>query len=481
MRILLVEPPDNPWVLGGGRLFVFEPLGLEYLAGALPGHDVRILDMRLDPDLDGALAEHRPQLVGFSAYTVHARTVRRLVARVKSHDRSSRVVIGGHHASVAPEACAWPGVDAVVPGEGVHPLADLVGAWEAGADGSRVAGVQLVRDGTLTPAIGRRAVALDDYPWPRRDLIAGLAGSYFSEWMAPIASVRTSRGCPYRCDFCSLWKTAEGRYYKRSVESVVEELERLEVPNVFFADDESLVDHRRMARLAEAILAAGIRKSYFMYGRADTVARHPELVALWRRAGMTRLFVGFEAAGDEELDRYNKGTSLDDNIRAIEVLKREGITINANFIVDPVWGPADFRRLERFVRRMDLEYPAFSILTPLPGTELHARERDRIDTPNTDLFDLIHPVTRPTMGYGRFYRAYLGLWGRSTSPAHRLRTLARYGTRRLPRVLADQAVLGAKALLTGLGYSVGLMQALHYGGAPPAGGIRMDLRQPAAH
>ena len=462
MKILLVEPPDNAWVLGGEKLFVFEPLGLEYLAANLPGHDVRILDMRFDKDLAGALRELAPDVVGFSGFTVHARTVRRLAAQVRAAVPAARIVLGGHHATVAPGGCAWPEVDAVVPGEGVFAFRELVEAWAAGGDGSRVPGVRLVLERTLVDGGYRAPRALDEYPLPARQLTARWRDTYFSEWMSPIASVRTSRGCPYRCDFCSLWRAAEGKYYRRSPESVVDELKTVDAPNVFFADDESLVDHRRMADLAEAILRAGVKKSYFMYGRADTVARHPELIALWRRAGMTRLFVGLEAADDGALDRMNKGTSEEDNVRAIEILKREGVTINANFIVDPAWERPDFDRLLTFVHRMDLEYPAFSILTPLPGTDLHDRTRATLTTENTDLFDLLHPVTRPKMGYGPFYREYLRLWAESVPARHRLAVLGRYRLARLPRTLIDQGVLSAKVFLTGAAYTLGILQGLHY-------------------
>lgn len=478
MKILLVEPPDNGWALGGARLFVFEPLGLEYLAANLPGHDVRILDMRFDPDLAGALRAFAPDVVGFSGFTVHARTVRRLAAAVKAHDPRARVAFGGHHASVAPDDCAWRELDAVLPGEGVFSFAELVAAWAGGADGAGVPGVRLVRDGALTDAVARAAEPLDRYPLPRRDLTARWRERYFSEWMSPIASVRTSRGCPFRCDFCSLWKTAEGKYWRRSPEAVVDELRTVPSPNVFFADDESLVDHRRMHELGEAILRAGLDKSYFMYGRADTVARHPELIALWRRAGLTRLFVGLEAADDAHLDRMNKGTSEEDNVRAIEVLKREGVTINANFIVDPEWERRDFDRLLAFVRRMDLEYPAFSILTPLPGTELHARVRGTVTTLNTDLYDLLHPVTRPKLGYARFYREYMRLWSESTPPRHRIAVLKRYGWRRLPRTLFDQGVLVAKGFLTGAAYATGVMEKMHYGQAAAPARMPAAVRLP---
>ena len=71
--------------------------------------------------------------------------------------------------------------------------------------------------------------------------------------MQPLASIRTSKGCPFRCNFCALWKIAGGRYLKREPEKIVQELAEIEEEFVFFADDESLVDVARMKRLAELI------------------------------------------------------------------------------------------------------------------------------------------------------------------------------------------------------------------------------------
>lgn len=90
--------------------------------------------------------------------------------------------------------------------------------------------------------------------------------------MRPLASIRTSKGCPYRCSFCALWKVAGGRYPTREPAEVVKELFGIEEEYVFFADDES-----RMRTLASLIRDSGIRKRTFLYGRSDTIARHREL------------------------------------------------------------------------------------------------------------------------------------------------------------------------------------------------------------
>ncbi len=84
MKILLIEPPKAPVTIGGEEVFLFEPLALEYVAAGVAGeHDVRILDMRLDKGLATVLEDFVPAVVGFTAYTVHFNTVRRLAQDIK--------------------------------------------------------------------------------------------------------------------------------------------------------------------------------------------------------------------------------------------------------------------------------------------------------------------------------------------------------------------------------------------------------------
>ncbi len=152
--------------------------------------------------------------------------------------------------------------------------------------------------------------------------------------MKPLASIRTSKGCPHRCNFCALWKLTAGRYLKRNRKKLVEELAGIDEKFVFFADDESLVDASRMKTLARLIREAGIRKSYFLYGRSNTVA-NPEVLEMWKEIGLERVFVGLEFFRDEDLQYIRKGSTAGDNENAVKVLQDLDIDIYASFIVRP--------------------------------------------------------------------------------------------------------------------------------------------------
>ena len=175
----------------------------------------------------------------------------------------------------------------------------------------------------------------DTIPFPNRKLTEKYRAQYYSEWMKPLASIRTSKGCPFRCRFCAEWKVAGGRYYKRAPQQIVEELATITKPYVFFADDESLVDVARMTQLAQMIKAAGIQKRYFLYGRADTIARNRQLLEAWRDIGLERIFIGLEFFRNEDLKYIRKASTVDDTTKALEILRDLGIQIYASFIVRP--------------------------------------------------------------------------------------------------------------------------------------------------
>jgi radical SAM superfamily enzyme YgiQ (UPF0313 family) len=206
----------------------------------------------------------------------------------------------------------------------------------------------------------------------------------------------------------------DGKYHKRDIERVVDELATIREECIFLVDDEPFVNGRRMLQLAAAIKAAGIRKRYFAYCRIDSFLRQRELMIAWRQIGLERLFFGIEAISGKDLSDYNKRL----NIAQIEVglasARELGIEIFAQFIVNTDYTRREFKQLVRFITHHKISYPAFTILTPLPGTEAlrtfdHVIERQPNGRPNWEVFDLQHPVTKTAMGKEEFMQEYRDL------------------------------------------------------------------------
>ncbi|MEJ2207924.1 MAG: radical SAM protein [Anaerolineae bacterium] len=437
MNVLLIEPAKAPRTIGGEDIFLYEPLALEYLAaGVSQDHDVTILDLRLDKDLPATLERVRPDVVGITSYTVHVNPVRSLFAQVKAWDPRVLTVVGGHHATVAPQDFVSPHIDLIVMGEGVFPFQQIVARLDRGEEFDGVPGVAFARNGALVKAAPAPVDNLDVFPLPDRRFTARYRPHYFSEWMKPLASLRTSKGCPYHCKFCALWKLTGGRYLKRQPEKVVEELAGLDEEYVFFADDESLVDASRMKVLARLIREAGLQKRYYLYGRSDTITRNPDLLELWREVGLERVFVGLEFFRDADLEDIRKGSTLRDNEQAVRVLQGLGIDIHASLIVRPEFTRADFAACTSYCRSLDLDFATFAMLTPLPGTDLYAEAREQMITHDYDYFDFIHTLLPTALPLNDFYEEYYQLYQRAIPFTKRLAMLRRMPWRDVPAMVA---------------------------------------------
>jgi hopanoid C-3 methylase len=445
MKILLVQPAKPEKALGGEDFSIFEPLALEYLASGVAGdHDVRILDMRLDSDLDAVLGKYQPEVVGITAYTVHVNTVKKLFEHIKALNPGIVTVVGGHHATILPEDFHTPFIDVIVAGEGVFAFKEVILRLEKNLPVSGVPGAVSMNHGAVIIRQQDQSLDLDALPFPRRDLTGTHRASYFSEWMRPLASIRTSKGCHFRCQFCALWKLTGGRYFTRKPELIVEELGAIEEKYVFFADDESLLDTERMTALADLIQRSGIDKRFFLYGRSDTIARHPQLLEMWKKAGLERVFVGLECIRDADLKLIRKGSTVENNLSAVRILKELEIDIWPMFLVRPEFHRRDFSDLRQYCLGLDLPFIGFSVLTPLPGTDLYDEVKDQLITSNYDYFDFFHTLLPTTLSVPDFYRELTNLFKRSRSLKNQLRLMAKYRLRDLPSLLRAYSGLMAR-------------------------------------
>jgi radical SAM superfamily enzyme YgiQ (UPF0313 family) len=251
--------------------------------------------------------------------------------------------------------------------------------------------------------------------------------------------MRTSKGCPFRCNFCAQWKTARGRYLRRSVDAVLSELASIGEECVFFADDESLVDVERMRMLANRIIESGIRKRLFLYGRSDTISGHPYLLETWREAGLERVFVGFEFFRDKDLRFVGKSSTIEDNARAARILSDLGIDIYASFIVRPDFDHEDFARLRRYCRELELDYASFAVLTPLPGTDLYDQAAGGLLTRDTDMFDFIHTVLPTKLPLDEFFEELIDLYRHAVPASRQLSLLKKFPVKEWPAVFGRGA------------------------------------------
>jgi hopanoid C-3 methylase len=435
MRILLVQPDSNRTCIGFKRLARPEPLALETVAGTVPDHDVRILDMRADPNLEGALREHQPHIVGATGFTAevpHAQEICRIARRELPE---ARIVVGGHHATMSPAEFDDPAVDVLVTGEGDRTFPDLLRTIESGGDLSRVAGIAYREGGRLVSTPPREPIKdLDEVPWPRRDLVSEYRSGYFFRFWDDIYSIETTRGCPYRCTFCSVWKFFGGKVRFKSPERVVAEMGALPEDCDYFAvvDDNFLASMPRTRKIARLMQEREIRKRFWIQGRADAMVKDPEGMAALARMGLSTVLIGLESYRQEDLGQFNKGkdASLAVNDRAIDIMHENAIDIWGCFLVDPSWEERDFEGLINYVKRKRIQFLQFTILTPLPGTQFYEENKHRIQG-GWEKFDFFHSVLPTRLPPERFYEQMATLYRETVMSFNQLKEMIRQG--RIPR------------------------------------------------
>ncbi len=415
MKIALLKA-YNSGVLGLEMITFSEPLGLECLAGVIErcGHECIIVDMRIT-GIDKGMKEcldFGPDVVGIQCnFTTERYRAIRLAERVKADMNGVMVILGGHDATRSPEWFNQQSIDLIVTGDGECVVPDLLEAIDAKRDLRKVKGLIINAGGsqTFTGAV-EQGFEFRDFPLPSRHLIKHYAGEYYINFNKPLALMETARGCPFKCNFCSVWKFHKGTFREKPVDMVVEELKMISAPHVFFTDDIFWMNAERSKEMAVKIKEAGIRKFFRVQTRSDIICRHPELVELWMECGNINVFLGIESVDDRGLESVNKRNKASNNMRALEILKETGAGYTPNLIVHPDWEKEDFRRVREWISETGSYNSGFTILTPLPGTDLWETMKDKVTTDNWELFDIVHAVLPTRLPLEDFYAEYANLW-----------------------------------------------------------------------
>jgi radical SAM superfamily enzyme YgiQ (UPF0313 family) len=437
VKILLVRPRPAPQTIGLQHVMICEPLELEYLSSAIAdlGHETVIVDMILETaSVEDILREQQPDLVGVTGYISHVGVVRehcRAVRRVIPH---CRTVVGGVHAEVVPGDFVDPAVDFIVNANPLTSFRQLVEALAAGTPTESIPG--LWRSGA--PPCPRETTFA--HPWPDRAKVARYRSRYYYLFHNPCALMKTSFGCPHDCAFCFCREVTGGTYFRRELDDVLAELASLPEEDVYLVDDDFLVSRERVLAFCRGVRAAGLRKRFLIYGRADFIAKNEDVIAEFKSAGLRAVIVGLESCRAEELARMNKRTDVATNEDAVRVLARQGVDCYATLILGLDWTAADFDRLGDWLRGLGLIFVNLQPFTPLPGTGLHEAYRDRLSVPREayEQWDLAHLVVAPTrMPPAEYYRRILKLYRQVTLRPSVLWMLARrYGVWPNLRLLA---------------------------------------------
>lgn len=314
-----------------------------------------------------------PQVVGISVHLTFARRAFEIARWYRQ--RGAKIVLGGLHVLSCPDVCA-PHADALAIGEGVQLWGEILRDAAAGRLRKRYEG-------------SYRKPYRDD-PAPRREILP--RGQFLTS-----SSLIATRGCHNRCGFCYL--ATEGLhqpYMVRDVEQMVAEFAADGEPYAVFVDNNlgSRPDYLRALcralRPLEKIWSAAV---------SIDVTDDPEIVREMALAGCTGVFVGFESLHPDNItDSHKKSPRPEDYARRVALLHDHGIQVNGSFVLGFDHDRKDvFARTADWVEENRLECATFHILTPYPGTPLHAQMKSdgRLLHEDHDRYDTAHVVFRP--------------------------------------------------------------------------------------
>lgn len=347
------------------------PLALASLASPLlqAGHRVEGIDVARVGlrGLQERLQRGDITVVGVSVWSPAVVEVRAVAHLVRASVSRPALVLGGPHATIAPTDIP---ADAVVLGEGELAFCELVDALAAKRPLSDVPGLHLP-DG---PTSRREPAALADIPLPDRSVFA--VSDYHRDHLpmgGTYASAVTSRGCLYRCSFCSapaLW----GRGHRfRPAEQVIDEWSRLQrdhgVTAIMVEDDLFTQRRARVLELSEALIAAGLNQTWELLNgiRPDTL--DAELLAAMARAGLTRLAVSIECANPTSLRAMGRTPDLQRVRSVVAAARKNGIGVTGYFMVGlPGETRSDRAKTFAFASELRLDMAHFSVASAWPGT-----------------------------------------------------------------------------------------------------------------
>jgi len=372
-------------------------LGLLYLAAVTPpGHDVRYFEAEADRSEPAEVYDC--DLVAISTFSAQVFEAYAIADRLRA--RGIKVAIGGLHATALPDE-ALTHADYVVAGEGEHVWPHVIRAAESNSPS------RIFRSTDFPP------VDVAQLPVPRYDLLANRTYNRFT--------VQTTRGCPWRCDFCASTVMLSQKYRKRPVEHVVRDIRAILSlhPNAFieFADDNTFVDKEWGKALCRALIPLGVK----WFTETDiTVAEDSELLDLMRRAGCRQILIGLESPGRSPLEgielRGNRKAVWNSRyVDAIHTIQSHGITVNGCFILGlDGHDQTIFSEIYDFVMGVGLYDVQITVLTAFPGTPLYNRllKANRIIEPGRwdlcTLFDVNHipsPLTPDKLRAGLYWLA----------------------------------------------------------------------------
>jgi radical SAM superfamily enzyme YgiQ (UPF0313 family) len=377
-KVVLVAPPERSKSMR-------PPLGLMYISSYLTkfGINNSIIDIKSKKPLDEVrsfiekrILELNPKYLGLSCLTTELDSVLKICNNIKSKNPKIKIILGGIHPTLFPEeVLKHKSVDIVVVGEGEITFAELLKK----EDPKNIHGVYYKKANKIIKNLPREKIHdLDSLPMPAFDkvpmdyylkvqgyLIRGVPTRGFY--------IFTSRGCPYRCEFC-VNKNIFGRSIRyRSPKKVVDEIEylmkRYTIDSFFIYDDTFTAKKDHVLNICKEIK---YRKLKVIWGCETRVNLLDEnIVKAMKKSGCIQIDFGMESGSQRLLNVIKKDITIHQIKNAVRLCNKYNIRIFSNFMINlPTETKEEMNETIKLAQDLHSHITVFNITTPFPGTDL---------------------------------------------------------------------------------------------------------------
>ncbi|MBK23388.1 MAG: hypothetical protein CME70_05220 [Halobacteriovorax sp.] len=405
MKVLFLNPPDKytlpefPDEMGNSFIETddfghFPPLGmlyvLSYMEKHAPEYELFFKDCVAEKvsheDLAAYIEEVQPDYVGITSFTIALVDVTKAAETVRKVCPDAKLVLGGHHPIAFPhEAAQLPQFDACIVGEGEVAFTELIKAWDQGKDINEIEGVYTREkiknyenstevDTRFLKSVSVPPAYIDDLssvPIPNRKWIRHINYGSVVGKSSNMATILSTRGCPYLCTFCDV---PYKKYRTRSIEEVVDEIEEcmaMGYDEFHFYDDLFNITSRKVIQFCDEVERRNLKFTWDFRGRANVVSKESLIRA--KRAGCRLISFGVETGTNEGLAELKKGVKVEKILQVFKWCREVGIISLADYIIGFPFERtvADINKNIDFLVEMDPDYAQVGILMLLPNTPLY--------------------------------------------------------------------------------------------------------------
>jgi anaerobic magnesium-protoporphyrin IX monomethyl ester cyclase len=411
--ILFVEPPRHYWFVMGE--YCPPPTTLlilaAYIERELPDVKIDIIDCQAGRINWDNLAKHieslNPSMVLTSGFTCNTYSCARTSEIAKQVNNDIITVVGGIHFSSIPEESLidFPEIDYIIRGEGEETLVDLIRTVNNGNKLDRVKGLSFRHKGQIIHNSPRPFIKnLDNLPFPAYHLIEDYIKHYHFSMMAGRNTrymvLEGSRGCEYRCSFCTQWNHWGGMWRSKSIKRIADEIEFLNETYggvfLWFTDDHTklkargnkLYDELRHRKCKEDVML-------FFQARTDDVAKNPDVIQKLREVGTYWIMCGVENHSKEVLEEFEKRAEISDAYGAMKILNENDVFSHAMFVIGSRNDTHEsIEQLRQFSMDLGPDFAIYTALTPFPGTIYFEKAKSNgwIEDFNYSNYDMVHAI-----------------------------------------------------------------------------------------